>query len=145
MGKKVRKKNENKNPKKAPGLNKEAIEALKKITCSERLKILQELGESSGCAFLVDLLQAFQTSLTQDTTAMETAIKEKNFPQLKKIAHRLAGASASMGTEKIHQICLRLEQQAQSETDQCPNTIQRLVKAISEIEKPLASAIAYLE
>src|SRR5204862_3388028 len=73
----------------------------------ETLRHLQDLGSSS--AFMTKLCGVFFADNSVLLNRMESAIAARNYGELRAHVHALKGSSASMGTDRLTQLCCRLD------------------------------------
>ena len=73
----------------------------------ETLRHLQDLGSSP--AFMTKLCGVFFADNTVLLNRMEAAIATRNYGELRAQVHALKGSSASMGTDRLTQLCTQLD------------------------------------
>ncbi|ETR67951.1 MAG: Multi-sensor hybrid histidine kinase [Candidatus Magnetoglobus multicellularis str. Araruama] len=61
-----------------------------------------------------DFIQIFINELTEQTLLLKSAVEEKNFEQVQKLAHRIKGSSGDINAKKVHEISAILEKKAKN-------------------------------
>jgi two-component system sensor histidine kinase RpfC len=98
----------------------------------ETLRHLQDLGSSP--AFMTKLCGVFFADNTVLLNRMETAVATRNYGELRAQVHALKGSAASMGTDRLTQLC--------SKFDACSDAELRLqgAKLLRSLGEELAAA-----
>ena len=113
----------------------------------QTLDSLRALATDHTPDLLLQLVELFLDDAQQSITAMWTAVAEADAPQLRQLAHRLKGSSASLGAFALSHFCEELERLARAGATgaACPQIAQvrdeyaRVAQALDlERHRPLA-------
>lgn len=98
---------------------------------------LRTLDTGEGISIIEELGQLFLKQVPADLLVMDSCVREKNFSQIRKIAHRLKSSSASLGAMRVSRICFKLEKEATDE--EIPALIMQMSSEFESV-KPLLEA-----
>jgi two-component system sensor histidine kinase RpfC len=106
------------------------------VVNTETLRHLQELGSSP--AFMTKLCGVFFADSTVLVGRMESAVAARNYGEFRSHVHALKGSSASMGTERLTQLCAKLDGYADAELRlQGPKVVRMLSDEIAAARREL--------
>ena len=88
-------------------------------------EMASEVGFSQSEA--IELFDEFLEFLAQSLIKFEAEITENEFDKLKKLAHKLKGASANLKIEKVQQLCVQLENASENaDKESCINVVNKI-------------------
>jgi two-component system sensor histidine kinase TorS len=96
---------------------------------------VQELLETIGEEQLVDLVAMFFNQVATDVPNLCMSLRVSDFKQAKDIAHRIRGASISIGLQQTRSIATLMESAATCTTEEVESLICSLRDAIAESRK----------
>lgn len=71
--------------------------------------VLKKLASSTSPQVVQELIESYTHTLAQSLTAMDKAKADNNIKELERLAHYLKASSATLGAQKIHQLCFDME------------------------------------
>ena len=109
------------------------------------LDSLLEMAGESGIPIILEIIDNFISSATEEIETMEQAIAQHNKDTLRKASHSLKSASANVGGESLSKLCLQLEQIGRSKTDNFkPESAEALLtRANSDFQQLTDLLISY--
>ena len=112
------------------------------VVNAETLAHLEELGSSPG--FIEKLVGVFLADNASLVAKMETAVSTHAFKEFRSLLHALKGSSASMGTDRLTQLCTSLGALNDGEMRlQAPALLRSLTQELgaarSELERYIAA------
>ena len=81
------------------------------------LDSLLEMAGESGIPIILEIIDNFISSATEEIQTIEQAIARQHKDGLRRASHSLKSASANVGGESLSKLCLELEQIGRSQTD----------------------------
>ncbi|MFM9883898.1 MAG: Hpt domain-containing protein [Burkholderiales bacterium] len=106
-------------------------------------KLQHRIGRNAD--LLRDLISLFLSSQPKDIKALRQAIEAGDASRSKRIAHRIAGAFASLAMDIMAQSALEIEQQAAAgHLDACKACMTNLEARFEIVKKQLASELGRL-
>jgi HPt (histidine-containing phosphotransfer) domain-containing protein len=75
----------------------------------ERIAILRELDDGDG-ELMATLAREYERDSDHQLTTMHQAITDADSQSLERAAHTLKGASATLGAERLAELCARLQE-----------------------------------
>ncbi|MGB3635393.1 MAG: PAS domain S-box protein [Rubrobacteraceae bacterium] len=100
------------------------------------IESLEELEEDGEQSMLAELAGMFLENADTCLGAIRKAVDEDDTSSVREAAHNLKGSSGSIGAGRIHEICARLQEIAESgELHKAPELLARLEKEI-ELARP---------
>ncbi len=105
-----------------------------------------QLRQMSGgdVAFEIELIQVFLEDSVPQIAVAQTALIEHNWVSLQQLAHRLKGASASIGAIQISQTAQEIERLATQHDPSAAGLIEQLQTHLQDLEHVLDSLLAKL-
>jgi len=95
---------------------------------------MAELQSIGGDELIAELMAEFQLQVESDLSEIGGAAKSSDYPELLRLAHRLKGASTTIGITKITGICSDLERAAAERDDRRIGTVvDQLNREVSRI------------
>ena len=70
-------------------------------------RAIEQLGDKE---FFVELLEEYIQTTPEKITSIKQLFLEDNLPDLKLVIHSLKGVSANLFLEKMHQLCIDVEE-----------------------------------
>jgi HPt (histidine-containing phosphotransfer) domain-containing protein len=93
-----------------------------------------------------DFIDLYQTETGEQLGCLERAVAEKNWPEVRRLAHRSAGASAAFGADSMAVLLQKLELAAkESNADACPALSRQAVAEFDQVTKVLAQYLQSIE
>jgi HPt (histidine-containing phosphotransfer) domain-containing protein len=105
-----------------------------------RLDALRELG--GGAEVLAQVIELYLRELPSRSGALDDAVRRADPSALEFAAHRLKGASGTLGAERLALLCSRLEQLGRSGS--CEGTAELLDDLHRELERVRVALAAEL-
>lgn len=104
-----------------------------------RLATLRELGPADGQGLLPAAAEAFRQGIHPSLEAIRRAVDNGGGPALEQVAHKLKGAAANIGANRVAAVCGELER---SSTAADPGLLTRLQAELALVEEALDQALA---
>ncbi|HEY9868694.1 MAG TPA: response regulator, partial [Candidatus Obscuribacterales bacterium] len=109
------------------------------------LSNLSEIREAVGEAAAGKMLQIFLETTPPLLERLRDAVNHRNAPALRKAAHKLKGACATIGATQMAESCHALEQSAGQEAwETAPDALKHLTRCWEELEQHMQQAIQSL-
>lgn len=103
---------------------------------SERLDELREIEEYGEPGFLKELAGIFVDAGAEAVQSIQSAIERGQCVEIRKAAHKLKGASANIGADRLAAVCGEMEKHAESErfsdANACFDRLQRELRQAEE-------------
>jgi HPt (histidine-containing phosphotransfer) domain-containing protein len=108
------------------------------IIDSERIKELSDIDEDGSNSTLKELIQMYLENMPQKISDLKKLLEDKNYSELKKLAHFIRSSSLSFGAEKLSSIAFNIEYAKENFThDEFSRHIFELENAFVEVKKEL--------
>merc|ERR1712000_564986 len=90
----------------------------------------QQLMELGGLELVQEISALASTTIGRDTEELAQAIQAEDWPQVRRLCHRMKGAAANSGAQRMSAIAARMEDQAEV---QAPGQVKELYPQLVEI------------
>jgi HPt (histidine-containing phosphotransfer) domain-containing protein len=109
-----------------------------KIIDSDKIQELSDIDEDGSNSTLKELIQMYLGNMPQRISDLKKLLEEKNYSELKKMAHFIRSSSLSFGAEKLSSIAFNIEYAKENFThDEFSCHIFELEDAFLEVKKEL--------
>src|SRR6266446_6776884 len=89
-------------------------------------------------AALSELFDTFADQSKELIAQLHIAVEKNDAPELRRLAHKLLGASANLGANPMSQICKQLDEKGRTQT------LEGATEQLSELEQELARIKSFL-
>ena len=104
----------------------------------EQLNNLRDLLDENGHPLLNNLINVYTENSHQIMQDMSIAIKQKDFEEIRRLAHALKSSSGTVGLDKVHALCRVIELGCRSsQTENLDTLYQSLVNANMSAQQAL--------
>ena len=108
------------------------------IVLDEKLKTFDDLQDENGQPLLGSLIATYIENSNHILLELNEALKQKDFEEVRRLAHALKSSSGTLGLDKVHVLSREIEQGCRmSHTQNLQAQYQLLVKANQTAQQKL--------